>query len=82
MLFYAAINIITFVIWGVDKFKAISKQWRVPERVLVSLILLGGAFGALAGMLVFHHKTRKKEFWVLVGVGILLHLAIYFLIVR
>jgi len=43
---------------------------------------LGGAFGALAGMLVFHHKTRKKEFWVLVGVGILLHLAIYFLIVR
>jgi len=63
---YAVVSIITFIIWGVDKQRARDHAWRVPEATLVTLIMLGGAAGALAGMLVFRHKTRKPAFWIAV----------------
>ena len=77
LTFYLPINLITFLIWGFDKFRARTGGWRVPERWLVALVLLGGALGGLAGMLVFRHKTRKNRFWVLIGIGLVIHLAIF-----
>ena len=76
-MFYLPITLITFLIWGFDKYRARTGGWRIPERWLVALVLLGGALGGLAGMLVFRHKTRKASFWVLVGIGLLLHAAIF-----
>ncbi len=64
---------ITFIVWGFDKYRAKTHQWRVPERWLYSLTLLGGSFGALAGMLFFRHKTRKTNFWVVVFVSMAVH---------
>ena len=62
-LFYLlAINLLAFLIYGADKRKAKRDQWRVPEKTLFLLALLGGSVGALAGMKVFHHKTRKWYF--------------------
>ena len=57
-----AINILTFVVFGVDKYKAIKKQYRVPEKTLFLLAVMGGSAGALAGMFAFRHKTRKWYF--------------------
>ncbi|HNT55845.1 MAG TPA: DUF1294 domain-containing protein [Anaerolineaceae bacterium] len=75
-IFYAIFSLITFITWGVDKYRARANLWRISERVLLTQALLGGAFGALAGMLVFRHKTRKPLFWVLVGLGCLIHTVI------
>lgn len=66
-------GVVTFLIWGFDKYRARTHGWRVPERWLFALILTGGSLGALAGMVVFHHKTRKPIFWFLVVVSLIVH---------
>ena len=60
-------NLVTFLVFGLDKWKAKRKVKneavrRVPERVLFLLALLGGSVGALLGMKAFHHKTLHKTF--------------------
>lgn len=57
-----AINFVAFCVYGVDKRRARRDAWRVPEKTLFVLALLGGSLGALIGMRVFHHKTRKWYF--------------------
>ncbi len=73
IVYYIMINILTFFVWGWDKFRARLQQWRVPEKWLIALIIAGGALGGLAGMMIFHHKTRKSYFWVLVVICLILH---------
>lgn len=58
----AGMSLITFAVWGIDKAAAVSGNWRIPERTLLGLTLLGGAPGAALGMFLFHHKTRKPPF--------------------
>lgn len=66
MIWYLlGINIITFVVYGIDKYNAIKKKYRVSEYNLFIFAFFGGAIGALVGMRVFHHKTRKLLFWIL-----------------
>lgn len=63
LLWYlAAVNLVTFTVYGVDKAKARRGAWRVPEKTLFLLPLLGGGVGALLGMLVFRHKTKHWYF--------------------
>ena len=57
-----AINLVTFAVYGADKRRAKRGAWRVPEKTLFLLPLLGGSVGALLGMRVFHHKTRHWYF--------------------
>ena len=56
------INLATFAVYGADKRRARRGAWRVPERTLLLLPLLGGSIGALLGMRVFHHKTKHWYF--------------------
>lgn len=56
------INVVTFFVYGADKRKAKKDKWRVPERTLFLLAIIGGSIGALAGMYVFHHKTKHWYF--------------------
>lgn len=56
------INIITFTVFGIDKRKAINGKFRISEAALFGLSLVGGSFGGLAAMHIFHHKTRKWYF--------------------
>ena len=56
------INLATFAVYGADKRRARRGAWRVPERTLLLLPLLGGSVGALLGMRVFHHKTKHWYF--------------------
>ena len=58
------INITAFVTMAADKRKAVKGKWRIPERVLFGLAILGGSIGAIAGMYTFHHKTRHRSFTI------------------
>ena len=62
------INIFTFCVYGIDKWKAKKHAWRVPEKTLLLLALIGGSAGAIAGMMLFRHKTRKFKFIITVPV--------------
>ena len=75
-LFFIPLSFITFLLLGYDKFQAKNDGWRVPEKVLLSLGIFGGAIGGLLGMRVFHHKTRKNYFCVTYGFAALVHIAL------
>ncbi|UPQ76744.1 DUF1294 domain-containing protein [Chryseobacterium nepalense] len=81
-MFYgiAVISIITFIIFGIDKRKAVKHQRRIPESTLLSLTFLGGTIGALLGMLVFRHKISKRSFLLKFALIVLIQaLFIYFI---
>ena len=56
------INAVTFIVYGIDKYKAKKARWRIPEATLLLLAVLGGSIGAWMGMKVWHHKTKHKKF--------------------
>lgn len=62
LIYFAAINVVTFVLYGIDKFKAQHARWRIPESVLIGLAVIGGSIGAWLGMMVWRHKTQHKKF--------------------
>ncbi len=72
--YYIIITIITFLVWGIDKYRAKFQQWRIPEKTLYGLIVLGGGVGALAGMSLFRHKTRKPAFKIMAILSVVIHL--------
>ena len=77
VIFYLlAINLLTFVTYGVDKWKARHNRWRVREAALLLLAALGGSIGALLAMRVFRHKTQHKKFRYGVPALLLVQLAI------
>lgn len=55
-------SLLSFVMMGVDKRRAVTGAWRIPERTLILLAAAAGAPGVIAGMLVFRHKTRHLVF--------------------
>lgn len=72
MLFYylITVNILAFVLFGLDKFKARRGFWRISEKGLMLAALCGGSIGALFGMRLFRHKTKHKLFTI--GVPLIL----------
>lgn len=63
VIFYLLmINIAGFVVMGIDKQKAIKKRWRIRESTLFLIALVGGSFGSIVGMRIFHHKTKHWYF--------------------
>ena len=61
-IYLVSINVITFFMYGIDKWKAKKSRWRIREAALLGLAVLGGSIGALLGMQVWHHKTMHKKF--------------------
>lgn len=66
------VNLVTFLLFGLDKWLAGSERRRVPEAHLLWLTALSGALGAWIAMSVFRHKTRKKGFrrWALLATAV------------
>ena len=62
LIYLAAINIVTFFLYGIDKYKARHDKWRVKEATLIWLSVFGGSVGAWLGMKVWHHKTLHNKF--------------------
>lgn len=62
LLYVGIINILTFILYGIDKLKAKKSKWRIPESTLIGIAIIGGSIGAWLGMKVWHHKTLHKKF--------------------
>ena len=62
MYYLFAINIVSFFLYGIDKYKAKKGQWRIPEATLLMIAVIGGSIGAWVGMRLWHHKTMHKKF--------------------
>lgn len=63
-LYLGMINLIGFFIMFIDKNRAIHKQWRIPEKTLLLISLIGGSIGMYIGMQVFRHKTKHLKFTI------------------
>ena len=74
------INVITFVVYGLDKLFAIKHKRRIRIITLLGLAFIGGELGGLLAMKIFHHKSRKWYFYVVFAAGIILHIALWWLI--
>jgi len=62
LIYLAMINVVTFFVYGIDKWKSQHNRWRVPESMLLGLAAIGGSVGAWLGMKAWHHKTQHKKF--------------------
>jgi uncharacterized membrane protein YsdA (DUF1294 family) len=83
LIWLAAINLVTFIMYGYDKGQAKSGGLRVPEVVLHGLALAGGFIGGWIGRFVFHHKTRKPAFTMVLAASTVIWLAaLYFIFFR
>jgi len=78
IIYIIAINIIGFILMGVDKRRARKRVWRVPEKNLWIIALLGGSFGSLLGMRYFRHKTKHKMFTIGMPLLIIVHTVLIF----
>ena len=76
LIYLAIINVVTFFMYGVDKWKAKKSKWRIRETALLGLAVLGGSIGAWLGMIVWHHKTQHKKFKYSVPAIIIVQLAL------
>ena len=79
VIYLAAINVITFIMFGADKARAAKGRWRISESALILAALLGGSIGALAGMRIFHHKTKHRKFTI--GIPVILALQIILMVI-
>lgn len=70
------INLITFLVYCWDKHNAVYSKWRIPEAVLWMLAIIGGAYGASMGMLLFRHKTKHLTFQIIVPVCFILWMCV------
>lgn len=62
IIYLIVANVVTFFMYGVDKWKAKRSKWRIREAALLLLAALGGSIGAWLGMKVWRHKTMHKKF--------------------
>ena len=74
------INLLSFILMGIDKLKAIKNTYRISENTLILISIIGGGIGTLIGMILFHHKTKKLKFQILVPISILINIYLYYLI--
>ena len=80
-IYLVIVNVVTFFMYGIDKWRARKSKWRIKETTLLGMAVLGGSVGAWLGMKAWHHKTLHKKFIFGVPAIIIVQLAIigYFL---
>ena len=74
------INVVTFLVYGIDKWKAKQGSWRISEVSLLILAVIGGCIGALLGMKIWHHKTMHKKYKYGLPMILLAQIALIYLI--
>ena len=83
LLYYLiAVNTLTFVVYGIDKWKAKQGSWRISEATLLTLAVIGGSIGALLGMKIWHHKTMHKKFKYGLPLILLAQIVLIYLIIQ
>ena len=81
MYYLLTINALSFILFGLDKYKAKKGKWRISEATLLMMAVIGGSIGAWTGMRLWHHKTMHKKFKYGIPIIIILQvvLAVYLL---
>ncbi len=77
LLYLLVINILGFFVMGIDKYKAKTGSWRIPENTLFGFCFLGGGIGTIAGIYTFRHKTKKKKFTIGMPLILILEILIF-----
>jgi uncharacterized membrane protein YsdA (DUF1294 family) len=70
LVYLLVINVVGFLLMGIDKLRAKKQVWRVPEKTLFLMALIGGSIGTNVGMYVFRHKT--KHWYFVIGMPLIL----------
>lgn len=73
-IYYICVKVIAFILYGLDKKYAREGRWRIPEKTLLGIALIGGAAGAWIGMQTFRHKTKHMSFRTLVPLFAVVHM--------
>ena len=81
VIYLLIINIVTFALYGIDKWKAIHNKWRIREATLLITAFIGGSLGAFIAMQTFRHKTRKWYFKYTIPVMLVVHVIVLILLV-
>ena len=76
LYYLLAVNSLTFLLYGIDKYKAKKGRWRISEATLLTMAAIGGSIGAWAGMRTWHHKTMHKTFKYGIPVIIIMQIAL------
>ena len=76
LIYLGAINVVTMIVYGWDKIKAMRGGWRIPEATLLMLAVVGGSIGAMLAMEWFHHKMRHAKFTYGIPAIIMIQVAI------
>ncbi len=69
-IYLLVVNVVAFIVYAIDKYQALHDGWRISEKTLLWLTVIGGGVGSLAGMFVWRHKTKHKKF--IVGVPLIM----------
>lgn len=64
VIYLLIINALGFLLMLIDKYKARKNLWRIPEKTLLGVALIGGSIGSFAGMQIFRHKTKHPRFYI------------------
>ncbi len=81
LVIYAIYNIVTFIVYGIDKKKAQKGTWRISEKTLLSMAFFGGAFGGVFGMQIFRHKTKHIQFKVIVPLSLVIQICLWAILI-
>lgn len=78
LTYLVIINALSMLLMLIDKIKAKHHLWRIPEKVLLGVSLIGGSLGGLIGMYLFRHKTLHKRFSIGIPLMFLVHAALIY----
>lgn len=76
------INIVTFILFAIDKKRAKKNQWRIPESQLLFFSLLGGSIGGIIAMKIVKHKTKKPKFTISMPLLLLINIFIVYYLIK
>lgn len=80
VVYMIIMNLLAFVLMGLDKYRAMNGQWRIPEVTLLGLNFFGGCAGGFLAMHLFRHKTRHARFFVGIPVMLVMHVVVYLIV--
>ncbi|SDN96347.1 Uncharacterized membrane protein YsdA, DUF1294 family [Prevotella communis] len=79
LYYFVCVNVLTFFVYGIDKWQARQGKWRISESTLLLLAVIGGSIGAWLGMRVWRHKTMHKKFKYGIPAILMIHIIIGYL---
>ncbi|SHK29736.1 Uncharacterized membrane protein YsdA, DUF1294 family [Anaerocolumna jejuensis DSM 15929] len=76
LIYFILVNTFSFLLMGIDKYKARKNKWRIKESTLFLSSVIGGSLGSLLGMFFFRHKTKHKKFLLGMPCILLIHICL------